>query len=128
MARILIVEDNPVVQRMITHVVSRQGYETETAENGREALKKLSVEEFDLVITDAKMPELDGMGLIDAIRAVPEFSSLPIILITAHLDIYEGVSPEQLSAITLLTKPISSQDLAEALHKLLRPTDPMRKP
>jgi CheY-like chemotaxis protein len=74
------------------------------------------------------MPELDGMGLIDAIRAVPEFSSLPIILITAHLDIYEGVSPEQLSAITLLTKPISSQDLAEALHKLLRPTDPMRKP
>lgn len=128
MARILIVEDNPVVQRMITHVVSRQGYETETAENGREALKKLSEEEFDLVITDAKMPELDGIGLIDAIRSVPELSSLPIILITAHLDIYEGVSPEQLSAITLLTKPISSQDLAEALHKLLQPTDPMHKP
>lgn len=128
MSRILIVEDNPVVQRMIAHVVGRQGHDIETAVNGREALKRLTEEAFDLIITDAKMPELDGMGLIDAIRSTPELSSLPLILITAHLDIYEAVSPEQLSAITLLTKPISSQDLTEALYKALQSNDSKLNP
>jgi CheY-like chemotaxis protein len=119
----MIVEDNPVVQRMVTHIVSRQGHYTKTADNGHEALKTLSEseDEFDLIITDAKMPELDGMGLIDAIRALPKWSAIPFILMTAYLDIYEYISPEQMSGITILTKPISSQELREVLKKVLEP-------
>ena len=119
MSRIMIVEDNPVVQRMVSHVVSRQGHYTETADNGQEALQIMSKSEneFDLIITDAKMPELDGLGLIDAIRALPKLSVIPFILMTAYLDIYEYISPEQISGITVLTKPISSQELREALKK-----------
>ena len=123
MSRIMIVEDNPVVQRMVTHIVSRQGHYTETAVNGHEALEILSKsnDEFDLIITDGKMPELDGLGLIEAIRELPKLATVPFILMTAYLDIYDHISPKQMSGITVLTKPISSQELREALKKLLEP-------
>ena len=119
MSHILVVEDNIIIQRMVSHIISRLGHDVDTAINGLEALDKMSSQEYDLVITDAKMPKMDGVALIKRIRSISAFASLPVVLMTAQLDVYKEISPEQLSMATLLTKPISSQELTQVLHELL---------
>lgn len=112
-----------VVRRMVALVVERRGHEVVKASNGREALDKLAAGQFDIVISDAKMPKLDGFGLLAEMRGVPEYEKIPMILITARMDAYASVGPEQLSSAVILPKPISSEELLGALGRLLNGND-----
>ncbi len=87
---ILVVDDDSFVREMIEDVITSLGYGVVQAENGREAMKKLFVQdEIDLVITDINMPELDGLGLVDEIRAVD--TDTPIIILTVNSEIETAV-------------------------------------
>ena len=69
MIRILVADDDPLVREMIAMILEDEGYTVETAEHGAEALKKFNAEEsIGLIVSDMNMPELDGLGLIKAVR------------------------------------------------------------
>ena len=85
---ILIVEDNPVNARLLSLMLQEQGYQTVTAENGKDALKKISeIADVQLIITDYLMPEMDGLEFIVKVRALPTFNHAPILVSSAHGDL-----------------------------------------
>jgi CheY-like chemotaxis protein len=84
-ARILVVEDNQVNQKVVTAVLRKRGFTIELANDGQEALNKLDKSAaFDLVLMDVQMPVLDGLEATRLIRREQRWSSLPIIAMTAH--------------------------------------------
>ena len=84
-ARILVVEDNQVNQKVVTAVLRKRGFHIELANDGQEALAKLAnCEAFNLVLMDVQMPVLDGLEATRLIRKESRWKSLPIIAMTAH--------------------------------------------
>jgi len=83
-ARILVVEDNRVNQKVVTAVLRKRGFSIEIANDGREALSRLESYVFDLVLMDVQMPVLDGLEATRLIRQDPRWKTLPIIAMTAH--------------------------------------------
>jgi signal transduction histidine kinase len=83
-ARILVVEDNQVNQKVVTAVLRKRGFAIELANDGREAVAKLEAGEYDLILMDVQMPVLDGLEATRIIRRNPRWKSLPIIAMTAH--------------------------------------------
>ena len=85
LARILVVEDNQVNQKVVTAVLRKRGYSIEMANNGREALSKLAeASDFDLILMDVQMPVLDGLEATRLIRKDQRWKTLPIVAMTAH--------------------------------------------
>ena len=80
--RILIVDDDELLLVMMAEVVENLGYETETAQDGIEALAKINLD-IDLVLSDLDMPGMDGLEVIRQIRSDPEVMDIPIIMITS---------------------------------------------
>ena len=85
---ILIVEDNPVNAKLLVLMLRGAGFQCEVAGNGKEALAMLSeMAEIQLVITDYMMPAMDGLELIEKIRAIPQLNHIPILIASAHAGI-----------------------------------------
>jgi PAS domain S-box-containing protein len=83
-ARLLLVEDNPINREVALELLHGAGLTVDTAENGRIAVEKVCANPYDLVLMDIQMPEMDGLAATKAIRAQPEFASLPILSMTAN--------------------------------------------
>ncbi len=81
---ILVVEDNPINQKVVTAVLRKRGYAVEVAANGQEALDALARQRFALILMDVQMPVLDGLETARRIRANPALRDLPIVAMTAH--------------------------------------------
>jgi CheY-like chemotaxis protein len=88
MPRVLIVDDSKVVRIMLERLLSEQGFRVTSAEDGVIALKKLEEGNFQLVITDIEMPNLDGFGLISRIKENLKTSLIPIIAMTGHSEFH----------------------------------------
>lgn len=119
MTRILVVDDNPIIQRMLAYVVEAQGYEAVRARDGVDALKRLEEKPFDLVISDIKMPEMDGLALLNHIRSSSATATIPVLLLTARLDAYQEISANTDDRTAFLTKPLASSELVSALSEML---------
>lgn len=119
MAKILVVDDDPVVLRMLAYVLVDEGHDPRRASNGIVALQLLERESFDLVVSDVRMPELDGLGLLARIRGNERLAELPVILLTAQFDAYDEVQPQPDRLTIFLQKPLSSGELAEAVARQL---------
>ena len=119
MTRILVVDDNPTTQRMLVYVVESQGYETVRANDGTEAVECLAQDTFELVISDIKMPKMDGMALLDHIRSNAETATIPVLLLTARLDAYDEDVASGDQRTTFMTKPLASADLATMVAEML---------
>ena len=112
MARILLVEDDPVSSKLVTNLLERHGHEVAHVGNGLEAIDRLAVEEFDLLVTDLMMGRLDGRGLCEWVRGEPSIRTLPILLTTGRLDCAgEPWVDEQ--QVEVLEKPIKLRHLLE---------------
>ncbi len=120
--RILAVDDEPGIARLIKVNLERAGYEVETANDGAEALELIENGLYDLIITDVMMPRMDGMELLNTIRSRPELSDLPVILLTAKssdADVTQGYS---LGTDMYLTKPFSPPELLTWVARVLNAT------
>ncbi len=116
--RILIVDDDPDILNLLGMRLKAAGYEVASAENGKEALAQISVNRPTLVISDLRMPEMDGFALFDAIHQ--NDSTLPVIMLTAHGSIPDAVSATQRGVFGFLTKPFNSKSLLQLVESAMR--------
>lgn len=116
---VLVVDDDPDTSRIISTVLLARGYEVRLAGDGRAALDSIRDKRPDLVLLDIMMPGLDGIRVLDGIRADPGTTSLPVILVTAKSsdpDILEGY---RLGAQYYVTKPFALRELLYAVSLVL---------
>ena len=119
MARVLVVDDDPKLLKMLSRTLQYEGFEVATATDGREALKKVDEWQPDLIVLDWLMPGLDGMGVIDNLRAVRDDTL--ILMLTARDAIEDRVEGLESGADDYLVKPFAPPNLLPRIHALLRP-------
>ncbi|MDZ7892936.1 MAG: EAL domain-containing protein [Rhodoferax sp.] len=116
---ILIAEDEPSLRENLQWMLELEGYEVTAAADGREALAAALTHRPDLVLTDVMMPELDGFGLIKALRSHPATATLPVIMLTARADRSDTRTGMNLGADDYLTKPCRREELLAAISARL---------
>ena len=115
---ILVVDDDADIQKLICMRLNAAGYQTLTAYNGLEALNVIEQQQPALVLSDLRMPDMDGMALLEAIRR--KHVTMPVIMLTAHGSIPDAVKATQQGAFGFLTKPFESQHLLQQVASALR--------
>jgi DNA-binding response OmpR family regulator len=121
LAKVLAVDDEPGILRLIEFQLGQDGFETVLAENGDTALKLLESEQVDLVILDVMMPGMDGLETMKRIR---ESSSVPIILLTARRQDAHKIEGLNLGADDYVAKPFNPEELAARVRAVLRSAAP----
>jgi two-component system response regulator GlrR len=117
-ARILLVDDDRDLLKLISLRLTAAGYAVQTAESGAQALAQLAVARAQLVITDLRMEGMDGMALFDRIHAA--MPTLPVIILTAHGTIPDAVAATRRGVFSFLTKPFDGKDLLAQVENALR--------
>ncbi len=107
--KILVVDDEAKMRRVLQMILQKEGYEITTAKDGREALQKVERENFDLVLTDMKMPGLSGIDLLKKIRESDE--EIPVIMITAYGTVETAVKAMKEGAHDYLLKPFEKDEM-----------------
>jgi CheY-like chemotaxis protein len=129
-ARVLLAEDGRVNQQVAVRLLERRGHSVRVAENGIEAVAAFQEEDFDLILMDVEMPELDGIQATRAIRELERRTGqhIPIVAMTAHA--IQGDRERFLAAgmDDYLAKPVNSRTLYETVERSLRPASEGRKP
>ncbi len=118
-AKILIVDDDPNVQRLLTYTVRQEGYDVITANDGAEAFRTWSAEHPDLVLLDVMLPKLDGYQVATKIRAEEGAGHVPIIMLTAEKEVEQKVRGLRAGADDYLVKPFHPQELLARIKSLL---------
>ncbi len=118
--RILTVDDDPDILKLLNMRLKAAGYQTMSASNAEEALAQIAINRPALVISDLRMPGMDGLALFDAIHKTDP--SLPLIMLTAHGSIPEAVDATQRGVFGFLTKPFDSKSLLQQVEAALRTT------
>jgi len=119
-AKVLLVDDDVDLLRLLSLRLKNADYQVSTAMNGREALSLLAVEHPTLVITDLKMDEMDGMALLDAIRR--DYPTLPVIILTAHGSIPDALLAANQGVFAFLTKPFDGKELMAEVERAVQLT------
>jgi len=115
--RILIVDDEPRYLRLLDANLRTEGYEVVTAQDGQQAIETFSTQPIDLILLDIMMPRLDGFATCQRIR---EFSSVPIVILTAKGEEQDRVRGLDLGADDYLVKPFSATELLARVRAVLR--------
>jgi nitrogen regulation protein NR(I) len=116
--QVLIVDDEPNLRKILAAQLSRDGYDVLLAEDGEQGLSLLREHHIDLVVTDLKMPRVDGMTLLR--EALAEQPELPIVMITAHGTVDTAVEALKLGAFDYLTKPFDKDEVRQIAAKALK--------
>ncbi len=119
-ARILIVDDIPLNIKLLAAKLARDYYVISTAENGREALRKVDAEKPDIILLDVMMPEMDGFETCRQLKANPATAFIPVVMITALSDVTDRVRGLAAGADDFLGKPINDLALMARIRSLLR--------
>src|SRR5438046_2135883 len=104
---LLVVDDNSMNRIMLSRYITKLGYRSSLAENGRQALEKLQAEPFDLVLLDVQMPAMDGYQVLEQLKADPRLRDLPVIMISAVEELESVVRCIELGAQDYLPKPFN---------------------
>ena len=121
--RILIVDDDPGQRSLVDSFLQGQGFETLTADSGERALELLRSENFDMLISDVRMPGISGLETLR--RARQEHATLPVLLVTAYADIREAVGAMRDGAVNYLAKPIDLDELLASVQLATGMTEPV---
>ena len=121
-ARLLLVDDDPGLLKLLGMRLISEGYSVVTAESGPEALRVLGREKVDLVISDLRMDEIDGLQLFSEIQK--GHPGMPVIILTAHGSIPDAVAATQQGVFSFLTKPVDKDALYKAIDEALEQRSP----
>ncbi len=114
---ILVVDDDRSLRNMLSFVLSKEGFQVVEAENGLDALKKLKGAKFDLVVSDIRMPDLNGIELLKRIKT--HDPDLPVIMITAYAATHDAIEAMKLGAEDYIMKPFNLDELKIIINKSL---------
>jgi len=119
MSRILIIEDEAAIRRVLTKILSEENdsYKVEEAEDGLEGLEKIKNDDYDLILCDIKMPKMDGVEVLEAIKKIkPE---IPVVMISGHGDLDTAVNTMRLGAFDYISKPPDLNRLLNTVRNAL---------
>ncbi len=118
-ARILIADDDPQMRRLVRSVLAREGFEVEEAADGLDALDRVQLGGIDLVVLDVEMPRLDGLGVLEELRAQMRTAALPVIMLTGQTGDTEERALD-LGAQDYLNKPVQTRSLVARVKAVLK--------
>ena len=122
--RILLVDDEPLMLKGLKYTLEQEGYETDLAMDGEEALVKFQAQNFDLVLLDVMLPKLDGLSVCQRIR---EESNVPIIMLTAKGEDMDKILGLEFGADDYMTKPFNILEVKARIKTIFRRTAMMQK-
>lgn len=117
--KILIVDDEKLIRTVIKEYCTNSNYETDEASTGKEALKKLKTNDYDLMVLDIMMPEMDGYSML---KEIPTERRIPTIVLSARGEEYDKLSGFELGIDDYLTKPFSPKELIARIKAILNRT------
>ena len=117
--KILVVDDEKDILRIVSYSLGKWGYEAITANNGQEGLNKMEAEKPDLVLLDASMPVMGGLEMLAQMRDNPEWRDIPVIMLTAHSDSKTINGASVFGVMDYITKPFDPMELREKIDKAL---------
>lgn len=120
MRRILAVDDSSSVLQMVSFTLRKAGYEVVEAGDGKEGLGKAGGGKFDLIITDLNMPNMDGIQMIAAVRKLPAYSFVPILMLTTESQAEKKDAGRKAGATGWIVKPFNADQLIAAVQKLVK--------
>jgi len=120
MAQILVIDDEPLYQKMIARALEVEKHQLAFASNGAEGLQKAKSTKPDLIITDVMMPDMNGYELTRLLRREPQFAHIPILVLTAQTGLQNKLKSFEVGADDHLTKPFEPAELVARLAALLR--------
>ena len=115
--RILLVDDEPLILKGLKYTLEQEGYETDSAMDGEEALDKFNRSSFDLILLDVMLPKLDGLSVCQRIR---EQSNVPIIMLTAKGEDMDKILGLEYGADDYMTKPFNILEVKARIKTILR--------
>lgn len=117
--RILLAEDQGDLRFVIDLHLEQGGFEVTQAVDGQDALEKIDAARPDVLVTDMRMPRLDGLGLVRSLRENPRYAELPVLLLTGTPDDERATALLELPLTTVMAKPPTWRELAPAIQKLV---------
>jgi twitching motility two-component system response regulator PilG len=123
--RILIIEDEESLLKLETILLTVKGYEVSGALTGSDGLKKISGEQFDLILLDIMLPDLDGFEVCRRVKQDPRTSNIPVVILTAKKSPDDQDRGKVCGASAYLTKPFKSAMIIEVIEKLLHDSTAM---
>jgi two-component system, OmpR family, alkaline phosphatase synthesis response regulator PhoP len=118
--RILLVDDEPDILELISFNLEKEGFEVQTASNGRKGLEKARARKPDLILLDVMMPEMDGMEMCRELREDPQLKDVIVALLTARNEDYSQIAGFEAGADDYISKPIKPRVLVSRVKALLR--------
>lgn len=116
---ILVVDDEPAWLKSMSHVLRKEGYQVKAAQSAAEALALLVKFRPDLIVSDLRMPDMNGFDLLDKIRHLPKISATPVVFFSAIDDYHAKKVARELGAAACLLKPYDEGDLVSILKQYL---------
>ena len=117
-ANVLVVDDEEIVCKSCRKILNQAGHNVQTASNGREALKRVEEDKYDVLIADWKMPEIDGMEVLRIVKK--NHPDIVVIMITGYPTVESAVQAMRLGVSNYVPKPIHPDQLTQALRKALQ--------
>ena len=119
-ARILLVDDDPLITELVVDMLGMEGYQVDTAPDGIEALRRLESQRYDLIITDLHMPKLDGSGFYRQLTERRTHPLTKIIFLTGTTGTSREHDLIRASGVPILLKPFNVVELVELVRRMLR--------
>lgn len=121
--KILAVDDSPTMRRIIVNTLKRAGFnDVSEATDGKDALAKMKVDNFGLVITDWNMPEMDGLTFVSQIRGSDEFKDMPVLMVTTRSVKDDIIEAMKAGVNNYIVKPFTPETLGEKIQQVLKTT------
>lgn len=121
MKSVLAVDDSPSIRRLVNHVLDDAGYEVILKNDGMEAVEFAEGgNKVDLVLTDINMPNLDGIGLIKKLRAMPHYRFVPLLVLTTESGTDKKMEGKAAGATGWIVKPFDPEQLVATIQKVIR--------
>ncbi|HEX7027278.1 MAG TPA: response regulator [Gammaproteobacteria bacterium] len=119
MANILAIDDSPSMRKMVSFTLKEAGHKVITAENGEAGLEAAKTNKADLVLTDINMPMMDGISLVKALRQLPDYENVPILVLTTESGGNRKMEGKSAGATGWIVKPFNPEKLLEVVSKVL---------
>ena len=120
MRQILTVDDSASIRQMVSFTLGKAGYQVTEAVDGQDGQDKCGRQKFDLVVTDLNMPSVDGIQMIAAIRKLPGYGFVPILMLTTESQAEKKDAGRKAGATGWIVKPFNADQLIAVVQKLVK--------